>query len=98
MTILSITKLQTYLLALVGLLLGFLYSFGGLLVDTLVTMGLVDGAIAGTPGLSYGTLLAFGALIGMPAIGAVAGFLLGIAEGILYTAVKKYFPKITRHF
>ena len=54
--IFSVAKLQAVLGAYVGLLCGILYSFGGLIYDLL------------TIGLNWGTLLAFGALIGMPII------------------------------
>lgn len=54
-----------------GLLLGVIYSFGGLIVDL------------ATIGLNWGTLMAFGALIGMPAIFAIAGMLLGIVVDVL---------------
>ena len=94
-TILSIATFQAHLLCLVGLLLGILYSFGGLLIDTLVSIGWVDSMAAGTPGLSYGTLLAFGALIGMPVIGALFGFALGLLEGVLYKLFKALFPNIS---
>lgn len=53
--------------AFVGLLFGIAYSVGGFFVDLATT------------GLNHGTALAFGALLGMPAIflaiGAVAGVL-----------------------
>ncbi|MCT4623819.1 MAG: hypothetical protein N4A46_09375 [Schleiferiaceae bacterium] len=62
--------------ATVGLSLGVLYSFGGLIIDTLVSLELISSNE--TPGLSYGTVLAFGALIGMPAIGFVFGVVLGL--------------------
>ena len=97
-TILSIATFQAYLLCLVGLLLGILYSFGGLLIDTLVSIGSINSVTAGTPGLSYGTLLAFGALIGMPVIGALLGFVLGVVEGILYRTAKKIVPAVDKMF
>jgi hypothetical protein len=43
-----------------------------------------------TPGLSYGTVLAFGALVGMPAIGAVCGFVVGIVGSFLYNMVTRW--------
>jgi hypothetical protein len=49
--------------------LGLLYSVGGFFVDLF------------TIGLNQGTLLAFGALIGMPLIFAAAGFALGALYG-----------------
>jgi len=48
-----------------GLALGVTYSVGGFFVDLLTT------------GLNLGTLMAFGALIGMPLISALLGFLIG---------------------
>jgi hypothetical protein len=51
--------------ALLGLICGVLYSFGGVIVDLF------------TIGLNWGTVLAFGALVGMPAAFAVAGFVVG---------------------
>lgn len=49
-----------------GLMLGVIYAFGGLLIDL------------ATIGLNWGTLMAFGALVGMPAIFAASGFVLGV--------------------
>lgn len=54
-----------------GLLLGGIYAFGGLIVDL------------ATIGLNWGTLMAFGALIGVPAMFAIAGLLLGIILDVL---------------
>lgn len=50
---------QALLMGLLGLCAGILYSFGGLLLDALVSMGWVE--YNETPGLSHGTILAFGA-------------------------------------
>lgn len=63
--------------AVLGLVLGVLYSVGGLIMDVL------------TVGLNAGTALAFLALIGMPIIFAVAGFLVGLAFGYF----RKPFPR-----
>lgn len=51
-----------------------------------------------TSGLSYGTLLAFGALIGMPLIFGATGFLTGICEAILYNLFAKLFGGIKINF
>lgn len=75
---------QSVLLTLVGVLCGIVYSFGGLFIDTLVSLGFLSAEIMSTPGLSFGTILAFGALIGIPIIFAVLGFLFGIIEAVLY--------------
>ena len=80
--IISFARFQAILGALIGLVLGVIYSFGGFLVDLLVTLGWISSSE--TPGLSVGTILAFGALIGMPLIGLLVGFLLGILEAMLY--------------
>ena len=48
-----------------GLVCGVLYSVGGVVVDFL------------TIGLNWGTVMAFGSLVGMPAIFGALGFLLG---------------------
>ena len=37
------------------------YSFGGLIIDSMVSVNLLSPATWGTPGLGTGTLLAFGA-------------------------------------
>ena len=70
-------KRTGYLGMKVGLVLGLIYSFGGLAIDTLVSLGYLDADDMGTPGLSYGTILAFGALLGMPLIFGGLGVLLG---------------------
>ena len=61
-----------------GLFFGVIYSVGGLCIDILVTVNLIYGEQMGTPELSVGSLLAFGALVGMPMIFAVAGFIIGL--------------------
>ena len=60
---------------LIGLALGVLYAFGGLVVDLLTT------------GLNRGTVLAFGALIGMPLIFATIGLAVGGLFGLVFRAV-----------
>ncbi len=87
--VIKFAKFQSFLLALLGFLAGFLYSFGGLIIDTLVSIDLITSNE--TPGLSYGTILAFGALIGMPMIFAIFGFLLGFIEAALYNLFVKFF-------
>ena len=94
--IFAFAKFQAILMALVGLLAGILYSFGGLIIDVLVSINWVT--FSETPGLSYGTILAFGALIGMPVIFASAGFLAGIVEAVLYNLFSKWFGAIKINF
>ena len=80
--VLKNAALQAKIAALIGLILGIIYSVGGFFIDLLVTFSVI--ATPETPGLSYGTLLAFGALIGMPLIAAVIGFTYGLIGGFLY--------------
>lgn len=75
---LSLAKFQAVLTAFLGLVAGILYSFGGLIIDALVSIGWIT--FPSTSGLSYGTLLAFGALIGMPIIFASLGFIVGFLK------------------
>jgi hypothetical protein len=87
--ILSSAKLLAIYGAGVGLVLGILYSFGGAAIDTLVTVGWIT--TPETPGLSYGTALAFMALIGMPIIFAFPGFILGAFGAFFYNLVSRWF-------
>lgn len=70
--ILFLAKFQAIVMAMVGLILGVLYSFGGFFYEI------------STDTLNTGTALAFLALIGMPLALSLVGFLAGIAEAILY--------------
>ena len=96
LNLLSFARFQGLLGALLGLLAGIIYSFGGLVVDALVTLGWV--VTTETPGLSYGTVLAFGALIGMPLIGLVVGLVIGFISAILYNLYAKWFGGIEIDF
>lgn len=89
--ILSFARFQAIILGLIGLLLGVLYSVGGLLVDALVSANLLDPVAMSTSGLSMGTAMAFGALIGMPVILAVIGFGSGIIQAIVFNLFAKRF-------
>lgn len=82
---------QGILSGLLGLVCGILYSFGGFLIDAAVSLGWVSGEYWETPGLSYGTILAFGALIGMPLIFAAVGFVAGIVEAVLFNLLVRRF-------
>ena len=92
--ILSFAKFQAIAVGLIGLLCGILYSFGGLFIDAMVTLGWLSPEAMETPGLSYGTVLAFGALIGMPLIGAAIGFAAGLLEAPLYNLFARRFGGI----
>jgi len=61
---------------------------GRFIIDALVSIGLI--VSSETPGLSYGTVLAFGALIGMPIIFAFFGFILGFVEAVLYNLFARW--------
>jgi len=63
--------------AYLGLVCGVLYSIGGVVVDLL------------TIGLNWGTVLAFGALLGMPVIFAMFGFFLGALIAFITQSVAK---------
>tara|TARA_Y100000310_G_scaffold324914_1_gene387528 strand:- start:38293 stop:38586 length:294 start_codon:yes stop_codon:yes gene_type:complete len=97
MRIIYFAKTQAIIFGSIGLILGIIYSFGGLLIDTLVTLGLFS--TTETPGLSYGTILAFGALFIMPVIMLAIGFIFGILEGLIinflcrYSIIKKWLSK-----
>ena len=70
-------KLQAILMAFVGLIAGILYAFGGAIYELL------------TGTLNSGTVLAFGALIGMPLVFAAIGFVAGAIGALLYNFVAK---------
>ncbi|NND16148.1 MAG: hypothetical protein HKN89_07465 [Eudoraea sp.] len=89
---------QGTLTGLIGAVCGILYSIGGFLIDAGVSLGWVSGETWETPGLSYGTVLAFGALIGMPLIFAVVGFVAGIIEAFLFNLVANWFGGFNPNF
>lgn len=94
--VLSFAIFQSILFAIGGLLAGILYSFGGFIIDVLVSLNWIDSQE--TPGLSYGTVLAFGALIGMPLIFATFGFFLGLLESLIYNIFAKWLNRIDINF
>ena len=83
--VLSSVKVYAVLMASLGLIAGILYSFGGAAIDVLVSAGWMTSSE--TPGLSYGTLLAFAALIGMPVLFSLAGSTFAGIMAILYNLV-----------
>ena len=94
----SFAKFLTILMTFVGLVAGILYSFGGLFIDVLVSIGWISSVAVSTPGLSYGTVLAFGALIGMPIIFVTFGLIIGIILPLLYNLIARWFGGIELDF
>jgi hypothetical protein len=94
--VLSFVRFQTIMGAIIGLIFGIVYSFGGLMVDALVSIGWVSNIE--TPGLSYGTALAFGALVGMPIIFAIFGLILGLIEAFLFNILSRWTGKVELDF
>ncbi|WGS64944.1 hypothetical protein [Marinitoga aeolica] len=76
--IFDFSKIHFIVLGFIGMVLGILYSFGGLIYDIIHNS------------VGYGTLLAFLALIGMPLIFSIFGFLLGLFVGIIFNFINKY--------
>ena len=67
--------------AILGLVLGFIYAIGGFFLDLL------------TIGLNQGSFLALFALIGMPLIGSIAAFCLGLTFAIIYNMIAFLFDQ-----
>ena len=73
--VLTTATLLGILMGFTGLICGILYAFGGFVFELL------------TGTLNAGTVLAFGALIGMPVTFAVFGFMAGALGAVLYNLV-----------
>jgi hypothetical protein len=84
--ILFSAKLQAIVMAIAGLIAGILYAFGGFIYEL----------FTGT--LNSGTVLAFGALIGMPVIFAAFGFVAGALGAFLYNVFARWFGGIAMDF
>ena len=67
-----------------GLVCGVLYSVGGFFVDLF------------TIGLNWGTVLAFGALVGMPVVFGVFGFLAGALIALVVGGVGRVLDRMRR--
>ena len=72
-------------MAFIGLVAGILYSFGGAIYDVLTTVS-----------VNLGTALAFLALIGMPIVFAVFGFIAGAIGAPICNFVAGWFGGIER--
>lgn len=79
--------MHTVAFGFLGVVAGVVYAFGGLAIDTAVTLGWMT--TEETPGLSIGTILAFQALIGMPLIFALFGVVSGGVVAVLYAVASK---------
>ncbi|MEK9603580.1 MAG: hypothetical protein VW127_04055 [Flavobacteriaceae bacterium] len=85
----SLGKFQAVMGGLLGVFCGILYAFGGLLIDLLVSLEWISSTE--TIGLSHGTLLAFGALVAIPLLFSMAGFLLGLIQGLIFNIFAHWF-------
>jgi len=85
--VLRLARFQAILFALVGLVAGVLYSFGGVIFD-----------VATTGSVNWGTAMAFLALIGMPIAFALVGAILGLVEAVLFNLFAKRFGGIEIDF
>ncbi|MBT8319887.1 MAG: hypothetical protein KJP01_07140 [Gramella sp.] len=94
--VLAFEKFQSLIVAILGAICGLIYSVGGFMVDLLVSLNLVESVE--TSGLSYGTVLAFGALLVMPVIGAFAGFLFGLAEALVFNLFSGWIKDVDLNF
>jgi len=65
-------------MSLFGLLIGLLYSIGGLIADLL------------TIGLNAGTAMAFGAVLILPVLCGILGIVVGLLAELITIIAKKY--------
>ena len=79
----SLAKFQGVFMTCVGLVAGTLYSVGGLIYD-----------VAATGSVNTGTALAFLALIGMPVLFGVAGYVAGAIGALVYNLIADHFGGI----
>ena len=96
LSVLSFARFVALMGALIGLVCGVVYALGGLMIDLAITLSWAR--YPDTPGLSFGTVLAFGALIGMPLIGAAIAFFLGALGAIFYNLLALKFGGINLEF
>jgi prepilin signal peptidase PulO-like enzyme (type II secretory pathway) len=94
----AFAKFQAVFSALLGVVVGTLYAFAGLVIDLLVSAELLSATLFATHGLSFGTFLAFGALVGMPIIFALLGYIFGLLEALLYNWYARWFGAIDIDF
>jgi uncharacterized membrane protein YeaQ/YmgE (transglycosylase-associated protein family) len=80
--LIKFAKKQAIITGLAGIVAGLIYSVGGFFVDLFVSLGWITSSE--TPGLSYGTVLAFLAIPLMPIYFVVFGFVTGLIGGFIY--------------
>ena len=83
--IFALAVIQGVVMAVAGLFAGVLYAFGGAAVDLLVTYGWLNSE--STPGLSFGTVLAFLAMLMMPVLFGLFGLIVGLFGALLRNIV-----------
>ncbi len=72
---------------LLGALLGLIYTGGGFIIDCLASLNLISEESTSAPGLSYGTILAFGALLGMPIIFGIIRLAIDLVSAPLFNFI-----------
>jgi hypothetical protein len=78
-----LAKLFAIVMAFLGLVAGFVYAVGGAVYDIITTQE-----------LNLGTALAFGALLGMPLLFAIVGFVAGAIGAPVYNLAARWFGGI----
>lgn len=76
--ILFFAKLQGLVFAFIGFLAGIAYSFGGFFYELF------------TASLNGGTAIAFLAVLGMPAMLGILGFISGAVEAVVYNYLARW--------
>jgi hypothetical protein len=80
--VLSLAKFLGIVLGIAGLIAGILYGIGGAIIDLFTT------------GLNWGTALALQALIVMPIIFAIPGFIAGVIIAVSYNLISRWLGRI----
>lgn len=96
--VIPFAKFHAALLGLVGIAAGLIYAGGGLTLDILISIELLAPDTGGSTGLGYGTVLAFGALVGIPLVFMVVGYMMGVLEATAYNLYMKWHRPIDIDF
>ncbi|NDV90655.1 hypothetical protein GTH32_05515 [Alteromonas sp. 345S023] len=91
-------KFQAFLFGLVGALLGFIYAIGGLALDILISVGILGSLPGVSSGLGLGSSMAFGAILGIPLILMLAGYVIGTIEAHAYNVFVKFSTSLNTDF